>query len=149
MERQEALEKTIAKIYTEAKRRGACPLFTGEEKSVREIVELLTKPQGIEFCMNSGFPSIELFREFASYGSEEYGMWVDAGDITITNPELPVVIVGKTTAVINVNELRRFQIYLFYGAKVVVEASGWAVVYCEKDRSCRVVRHCADNAIFL
>jgi len=77
------MKEVIRQIYTQAKLLGACPLFKGTEQTVEDIVRLFESPQGIEFCMKNHFPNMATFRLFKPHGVEKYGIYIDAGTLTL------------------------------------------------------------------
>lgn len=114
-----------------AKKLADCKMFTGEE-SLSEMVDLMFSPQGVEFLTRSGFPDIQTFRKFKKYKPELLGVWIDSGEVTLTDNKR-VFLVGDTTAKVMYNESQGNRLVLMHGAKATVEASGWAVVKIEKD----------------
>ena len=61
-------ENLLKGIYQDGKALGACSAFS-EAKSVKEIVDELFTPQGVEFCLKLRFPTIDVFRQFARLSS--------------------------------------------------------------------------------
>lgn len=142
------MEQLIRQIYGQAHLLDACPLFTGEEKTLDDIINLFTSPQGMEFCMKKHFPNMATFRQFKRYKVERFGIYIDAGTITITNPKRAILI-GRTSATVNCDTLERHEVFLLHGAKAVVNASKWAVVACTVEQGCSIIRNTADHAIVL
>lgn len=142
------MDKIIQKIYKQAQLLGACPLFTGKEKSLEDIVKLFTSTQGIEFCVNNQFPNMATFRLFKSYNVEKFGIYIDAGNITLNNPKRAILI-GRTSATINNDTLEAHDIILLHGAKAIINASGWAVCKTIVEKGCSVIRNTSENAIIL
>ena len=58
------MDKIIRQLYAQATLLGACGLFTGQEKTLEQLVELFTSPQGQEFCIENRFPNIATVRLF-------------------------------------------------------------------------------------
>lgn len=137
----------IKKIHGQAQKIGACELFRGDE-TIGELASLFLSPQGQEFCLKNGFPSIETLRRFREHGVERYGIYIDAGAVTIKNPTV-VVIVGRTSATVDCDTLDGHEVVLMHGAKAVVNARGWAVVKVSCGTGCTVKRNVSDNAIVL
>lgn len=143
------IESVIMQIYEQAKHIGACHLFTGEEKSLDDLVSLFLSPQGIEFCTKKHFPNLSTFRLFKQQAvDKKYGIYIDSGEISLQNPSI-AVLVGKTMATIDVDECARHRIVLLHGAKAVVNASKWAVASITSSVGCNVIRNRTDNAIIL
>ena len=142
------MEELIKKIYEQATQLGACPLFTGKEKTLEEIVTLFLTPQGMEFCTEHHFPNIATLRLFKQYGVEKYGIYIDGGVITLKNPTRAILI-GKTSATVNVDTLERHEVTFMHGAKGTVNASKWAVVRVKTGNGCNVIKNVFNNAIIL
>ena len=126
----------------------ACNMFVGNE-SLADIVRLFTSPQGLEFCISAKFPSLSTFRLFKQFGIERFGIYIDAGDITLENPDRAVLI-GHTTAHITYSENTPLhRLALLRGASAVVNASGWAVVGVTSERGCKLIKNITGNAVVL
>ncbi len=142
------VQQLIAQIYQQAKLLSACPRFTGKERTLEDIIALFTSPQGLEFCIKNHFPNIATLRLFKEYKVERYGIYIDAGVITLHNPERAVLI-GKTSATVNCDTCERHEITFMHGAKGTVNASKWAVVRVETGTGCNVIKNLFNNAIIL
>lgn len=144
------MEAIIRQIYAQAKLIGACPRFTGQEKTLEDIVALFTSAQGMEFCIKNRFPNIATFRLFKPYGVDsKYGIYIDAGVITLKNPGRAILI-GRTSATVNCDEnSRRHEIVLLHGAKAVVNASKWAVASVTASTGCSIIKNVSENAVIL
>lgn len=126
----------------------ACNMFKGYE-SLAEIVKLFTSPQGIEFCLAAKFPTLATFRLFKRFGVERFGIYIDAGEITLDNPDRAVLI-GHTTAHITYSENTPLhRLTLLRGASAVVNASGWSVVGVTSERGCKLIKNITGNAVVL
>lgn len=142
------MEELIQQIYKQARLLGACELFTGKEHTLEDIVHLFVTPQGIEFCISNHFPNMETFRLFKPYKIERFGIYIDAGTITLHNPKRAILI-GNTVATINNDTLDAHEVILLHGAKAVVNASGWAVCKAIVAEDCYIDSNVTDNAIIL
>ena len=142
------MEKLISQIYQQAKLLGACPRFTGKERTLEDIISLFTSPQGLEFCIKNHFPNIATLRLFKQYDVEKHGIYIDAGVITLKNPERAVLI-GRTSATVNCDTCERHDITFMHGAKGTVNATKWAVVHVETGVGCNVIKNVFNNAIIL
>lgn len=134
-------------MHEVARKLAACTLFTGKE-DIPELARLFTSPQGLEFCLAANFPNLATFRLFKNSNPERYGIYIDAGDITLHNPKT-VVLIGRTTATIHCNKCQNSTIVTLHGATATVLASGWAVVRTEAGIGTNIVRRTSDNAIIL
>lgn len=142
------MEQIIHQIYEQARLLGACSLFTGKERTLEDIVSLFTTTQGMEFCVNNHFPNMATFRLFKPYKVERFGIYIDAGTITLHNPE-QAILIGNTVATINNDTLEAHEIILLHGAKAVVNASGWAVCKTTVETGCSIIRNTSENAVIL
>ena len=142
------MKEVLRQIYTQAKLLGACPLFKGTEQTVEEIVRLFLTPQGIEFCMKNHFPNLATFRLFRAHDVEKYGIYIDAGAITLKNPSRAILI-GRTTATIFCDTTERHEVILLHGAKAIVSAAKWAVARVQAEQGCSVIKTTSDNAIII
>ena len=130
-----------------ARKLAVCDIFKGTE-DIAGIARLFTSPQGVEFCLAANFPNLATFRLFKPYSPERHGFYIDAGNITLKNPETAVLI-GKTTATIECDTCARHTIITMHGASATVLASGWAVVHTEAGISTNIVRRTTEHAIIL
>lgn len=144
------MEGIIRQIYEQAKIVGACDKFTGKERTLAQLVELFTSPQGLEFCIKHKFPNIATYRIFKPYDEQlrERGIYIDAGAITLKNPRRAVLI-GRTSATVTFDELKHHEVVVLQGAKCVVGAWRWAVVRVQKDSESEVIKSAYNNAIIL
>lgn len=141
------IQQIIKNIYTQAKQMNACDLFKGDE-DLQGLIRLFVSPQGIEFCMKNHFPNTATFRLFKPYGVEKYGIYIDAGNITLDNPRR-AVLVGRTSATVNCDTNDRHEVIILNGAKALVNASRWAVVFTKAEGGCSCIKNTSDNAIIL
>lgn len=125
-----------------------CKMFKGSE-SAEELIALYKSNRGVEFCMRYHFPNINTVRMFKKDHPERFGIYIDAGNITLDEPKGRVLLIGRTTAVVNCSEIRNYSVICLHGGKAVVNASKWAVVRVEAESGCSVVRNISDNAIIL
>ena len=144
MEKKELLHEA----YLQGVAIGACGGFT-EATSIREIVEKLFTPQGVEFCIKRGFPSLELFRRLGAIeDGEPLGVYIDCGDITLEDPQR-AFLVGNTRARITYTETQRNGLYMMHGAKATVIAGGYSVTCIECDKRSQVHVEKSGNAVML
>lgn len=129
-------ENLLKEIYQDGKALGACSAFS-EAKTVKEIVDELFTPQGIEFCLKLRFPTLDVFRQFDKEEVKQYGVYIDCGDIEHSDPQR-AFLVGNTKATIKCAKLQNNSIYLMHGASVSVIASGFAIVRVEGDKKSHI-----------
>lgn len=130
-----------------ARRLAACGLFKGTE-DIGQLAKVFTSPQGMEFCLATGFPNIATMRLFKAYRPERFGIYIDAGQITLRNPET-AVLVGRTNATIYCDTCSRHEVAAMHGATATVLASKWAVVHAQSAAGSNIVRRSTDNAVIL
>lgn len=161
-------KKIIARLYTEwreaknkaerterlegdmliARRLRACNVFTGEETTLAEVVAKLHSVEGLEFLLLTGFPSLELFREYKEALPEGCGVYVDAGEIDLGDT-LDAIIVGDTHATGQYKQTKCHKLTAVYGASASVDAYEWAVVRPRYDEASLVEVRRHDSAIIL
>ncbi|MCF0187950.1 MAG: hypothetical protein HUK04_00430 [Bacteroidaceae bacterium] len=130
-----------------AQRYHDCAMFEGNE-TVQQLAEKLTSPQGLEFCVKKNFPNLATFRLFKGYKPERFGVYIDAGQVTISNPG-KVLLVGKTYATVNCDSTERHEIATMHGATASIHASKWTVVHTTPGRGTTITKRATDNAIIL
>lgn len=138
----------LKKVYEQGVSLGACDSFT-EATNIREIIEMLFSPQGVEFCLKRCFPSIELFRQLGAVeDAKPIGVFIDCGDITLTDPQRAFLI-GNTHAKVKYTATQGNVLYLMHGAKASVTAGGYSVTHIEKDKISSYTVNKVDNAEIL
>lgn len=145
-EAQRACEQRSLPNLAEAYRK--CAMFSGKE-SIEELASLYKSPQAVEFCMRYHFPNLATLRTFKGDHPERFGIYIDAGTISLNNPKEKVLLIGRTTAVVNCSEMRRYNVVCLHSSRAVVNASGWAVVRVEAENGCNVVKNISENAVIL
>lgn len=125
----------------------ACDMFEGTE-DIAALARLFTSPQGVEFCLAANFPNLATLRLFKPYHPERFGIYIDAGQITLNNPSTAVLI-GRTNATVMCDTCAAHTVVTMHGATATVLASGWAVVRTEAGASTNIIRRTSDNAIIL
>lgn len=141
------MSNIIEQIYIQAQQLGCCDKFKGTE-DLKGIIELFKNPQGLEFCINNHFPTISTIRQFKSYNVDCYGIYIDAGEINLSNPGL-VLLIGNTTATLNCSSNKaRNEVVLMHGAKAVINASEWSVTFVKVERG-SYIKNIRDHAIVL
>lgn len=119
--------------FDTARKLALCSMFTGDE-DLESLVSLMFSPQGAEFLTTYGFPDLATFRKFKKYRPERYGVYIDCGEIAISEPR-KAFVVGNTTATIKCAETAGNRVILMHGARAVIAASGYSVVKVDKDQS--------------
>lgn len=133
-------------VTQQIERHGACDRFKGG--SIENLVNQLFTPQGIEFVKTHHYPDLHTFRKFGKYDLSQYGIYVDAGNIMLSDKEM-VVLVGKCNAKIEFNGTKAYRVYLLYGSKANITSNGYAIVRIEMDETSKVNITKNDNSIIL
>lgn len=131
-----------------ARRLRACDVFTGEETTLAEVVAKLHSIEGLEFLLLSGFPTLDLFREYKDALPDGCGVYVDAGEINL-HDTLDAILVGDTHATGEYTRTKCHKITAVYGASATVDAYEWAVVRPRHDEASLVEARRRDSAIIL
>lgn len=134
-------------LFNMAEKYRECCMFKGTE-DVEQIVKLFTSTQGVEFCQRYNFPDIKTLRHFKQYNVERFGVYIDAGEISLNNVRR-VVLIGDTEATITCDNVRRYEVIMMHGAKAEITASGWAVVFITNKCGCEVKTIAKDRAKIL
>lgn len=141
-------KEILHEVYQQGVALGACGSFT-EAMSIRQIVDMLFTPQGVEFCIKRGFPTLEMFRRLGTVeDARTLGVYIDCGDITLEDPQR-AFLVGNTRARITYTATQRNGLYLMHGASAEVQASGYSVTHIEHDNSSRVQTEKSGDAVIL
>lgn len=109
-----------------ANKLGACRLLKGNENK-EDLMRLLLTPQGTEFCTSNQFPFIVQLREFKGEKAENLGVFIDT-DMEQSNPA-KVFLAGSTKAILRFDMIGRYNVILMHGAKAMIHASNYAVVF--------------------
>jgi hypothetical protein len=128
-------------------RTSAFKRFNGTE-DFKELAALFTSTQGLLFCTENNFPNLATFRLFRSIHPEQYGIYIDAGEITLNNPE-NAILIGRTNATILCDDNTRHYVVTMHGASAIVIASKWAVVRAISAVGTSIVRRTKEYAIIL
>lgn len=134
-------------LHNLAEKYRVCDMFKGTE-DLQGIIRLFTSTQGLEFCMRYHFPNIATLRLFKRYNVEKYGIYIDAGAITLKNPTRAILI-GRTSATINCDTLKKHEVVLLHGANAIVNASKWSVVFVKAEQGCTFIKNPSENALIL
>lgn len=135
-------------LHNVAEKYRKCNMFKGTERSIEELATVFTSRQGLEFCVRYRFPNIATFRLFKGQGVEKYGIYIDAGVITLNNLARAILI-GQTSATINCNVCERHVVVLLHGARAAINASKWAFVNVMMSSDCSVFKKTSENAIII
>ena len=118
--------KSVDATRAMALQTGACKKIN-RVQDFPELIKLMFTPQGIEFCQDHNFPSVEVFRKNRD-SLERLGVYVDAGNIALKGKEY-VCIVGDTDATIEAAGTKFIHtIILMHGARAKITAKDYAVL---------------------
>lgn len=117
--------------YEYARKLRECNIFTGDE-TFEQLINIIFSPQGAEFLTENHFPDIATFRKFKKYHPERFGVYIDAGKITLSEAR-KAFLVGNTIAEMKYSQIAGNRLILMWGASAHIEASGYSIVKIEKD----------------
>lgn len=118
--------KSVDAIRAMALQTGACKKIN-RIQDFPDLIKLMFTPQGIEFCQDHNFPSVEVFRKNRD-SLERLGVYVDAGNIALKGKEY-VCLVGDTKATIEASRPQfTHTIILMHGARAQINAKDYAVL---------------------
>lgn len=122
-----------------------CTMFHGDE-TLEELIDKMFSPRGREFIARFDFPTLSVFRQFTKYDTQSLGVFIDAGDITLTDVQR-VMLVGKTRAKLIYTQTKLNNVVVLRGAEAHIEANGYSVVSVDMDRTskCRTILN--DHAV--
>ena len=116
----------VNEIMHEAIDLGACEK-TSSVSNWKTLSWLFFSPQGMEFCANNNFPTLEMFREM----NEEIAsncIFVDKGVLNRSN-DSSVAIIGDTDARLTFDDPTKVhKVIVMHGARVFIVARNYAVV---------------------
>lgn len=130
-----------------ARKLGMCKMFSGDE-NVGELADKMFTPQGIEFLIKYRFPEIETFRAFKKFNPEQYGFYIDSGEIEIKDADR-IFLVGDTVARLSYSTPVNHKLVMMHGAKAEVKTEGWSVLSVHDDGTCEIDIEKKDNSIVL
>lgn len=93
----------------------------------KEAKEALLSPQGREFLLKSGFPTLSYLRDNKDEFNQFEGVFIDAGVVATDSHE--VIVAGETNLTIHAKKPEKlYKIVNLYGGVVNLYASEYAVV---------------------
>lgn len=125
----------------------ACDMFTGSE-TLPELIDKMFAPQGVEFMTTFGFPDMNTFRRFIPYHPEQYGVFIDAREIALTDVSR-VYLIGNTSARLNYATTQGNKVVAMHGAHADITAAGYSVVKVERDKFSTVNTSSTEHAIIM
>lgn len=135
----------ITDILHKAKALGACERANRDIQSWSGLAELYFSAQGLEFCINKNFPSLNLWRKInTQHDITEFGIFVEGQMRHCVNR--PNVAVIGTDARLEYNCIGKYTIVLQHGARAVIHASNYAVLNIIKIGECDIKLN-SDNTV--
>lgn len=123
---------------------GACNLKE-EVDSLESALRMMFTPQGREFCIKTGFPTIEFLRARKAELNAMPGVYIDSGNITVQplGPNTPnQLISGDSQAVLHISQPTILHhVIVAHNASLALHAGEYAVV------TVTVVGECEVNVI--
>lgn len=114
---------------------GACSL-KGEVDSLESAVRMMFSPQGREFCIKTGFPTLDFLRKHKEELNAIPGVFIDCGNITLhsLDSQYPnLLISGLTRVLIHISKpIHLHKIIVAHSAKLTLNATDHAVVTITK-----------------
>lgn len=114
---------------------GACSL-KGEVDSIESAVRMMFTPQGREFCIKTGFPTLDFLRKHKAELNAIPGVFIDCGNITqhSLDSQYPnLLISGLTRVSIHISKpIHLHKIIVTHSAKLTLNATDHAVVTITK-----------------
>jgi hypothetical protein len=121
----------LENIRKQASTIGVCKDFAKpliRAKTVHEFAALFFTPQGLEFCVEHGIPSLDEMRTLDSRELAQLGGYVDE-KVILHNAER-VALFGNAVADLSYDDTgKRHEVILMHGASATIRASGYAVVF--------------------
>ena len=110
---------------------GACSL-KGEVDSLESAVRMMFTPQGREFCIKTGFPTLDFLRKHKEELNAIPGVFIDCGNVTLhsLDSQYPnLLISGLTRASIHISKpIHLHKIIVAHNANLDLLAEDFAVV---------------------
>lgn len=116
----------IEEIKKSALALGACGKLESIN-SIEDAIALLMTPQGREFALNTGYPTLEVWRSNAEKVNATPKVFLDTLNVNIGNHDC--VAIGNTKLHANLNGVDQlYHVIAMHGAEVEINASNYAVV---------------------
>lgn len=126
---------------------GACGKASGIT-SIKEAIELLMTPQGREFAVRTGFPTLAMCRECRDEANAIPGAYVDTANLLMNSRD--ILAIGNTEVNVRYSEPDHlYKVVAMHGAKVNITATNYAVVTVSSYDSEVVVEHDGTALVFV
>ncbi|MBD5421429.1 MAG: hypothetical protein HDR49_00145 [Bacteroides sp.] len=131
------MSETFNNIIRGAETLGACGMIKTIHDE-RSAADALFKPQGIEFCASKDYPKAAQIDASLRALMQEYGIFVDCGDIIVKGHHR-LCFIGKCRAKVKAQGCNYLHTILALdGAEVEIEASMYATGTADASRSARI-----------
>lgn len=115
----------INDIKKSALTHGACDKIN-DVRTVADAINLLQTPQGREFALKTGFPTLEDWRSVADR-INMVDVFVDCGEVEVSDCDF--IAVGNSRVKASFSSPKQlYHIITMHGAEVLIEANNYAVV---------------------
>lgn len=95
--------------------------------SIKDAIDLLMTPQGREFALKTGFPTLEVWREHADKVNATPGVFLDTFNVNVGNHDC--VAIGNTNLHANLSGVDQlYHVIAMHGAEVEINASNYSVI---------------------
>lgn len=116
----------VKEILSKAVGLGACEK-SGTASDWKSLAWLFFSPQGVEFCRNNNYPSLDMFRAMKG-NIESYGVHVEE-DIKSINENK--AIIGGTAELTYHGTEKAYKVIIMHDASVRIKIGNYAVVRIE------------------
>lgn len=118
---------------------GACDKVSGIS-SISEAIHMLMTPQGREFALKTGFPTLEVWRNNTNQAKEIQEIYLDIKNVLVINHDC--VCIGDSVISVEIdNPDKLYHVIAMHGAKVEVHASNYAVVTVTNVNAETIIHH--------
>ena len=95
--------------------------------SISDAIDLLMTPQGREFAIKTGFPSLEVWRENERRVKDIQEIYLDLKNVLVINHDC--ICIGDSVISVELdNPDKLYHVIAMHGAEVEINASNYAVV---------------------
>lgn len=93
-------------------------------KNKEQLAKLFFSPQGVEFCLEHNFPSLDDFRDL-EFDTTKYGVYIDT-EVYLENTD--VALINSKGKLKFRGTDRYYRVVLMHGSECEIEVSDYAVV---------------------
>lgn len=118
--------ETVKNIMMEALKNGACGKSYGVS-DWKTLCWLFFTPQGMEFCEDKNFPTLEMFRRMSDEVAN-YNVFVDKGKVARNNDSTIALVGGTKGELVFDDNTKVHKVILMHHAEARIIARNYAVV---------------------